>query len=137
MRKTQWLRSALVGIALVAFSVSAQTPQLPKPGREIPLPGINTNSNTDQQGAFIACPAQSVSVGSYGTSAEGWSNARASAKLVNTDLLVVGGQKTLACIYRVIDNRRTASVSGEFSILRELPGGVSSCTAVQGGFRCS
>jgi hypothetical protein len=85
---------------------------------------------------FVACPAQTATVGVYRISPDDWSQPRRSATLQDTAILVVAGRKTLQCIYRTSGHQRDSFVAGEFSILREFPPGMSSCTPAEGGFRC-
>lgn len=88
------------------------------------------------QTRFVTCPAQTATVGVYRMSPDDWSQPRRSATLQDTAILVVAGRKTLQCIYRTSGHQRDSFVAGEFSILREFPPGMSSCTPAEGGFRC-
>jgi hypothetical protein len=104
--------------------------------QQLDIDDVIVLAQSSAPGGFVACPTRTTTVGVYRVSPADWSQPRHTARLQNTAIITVAGRKTLQCVYRTVGDERDSFITGEFSILREYPAGVSDCTPAEGGFMC-
>ena len=86
-------------------------------------------SEAQSASQFINCPATEIETGVSSRITSPWWSTPRTGRLMDIDVMRVGGNMTLSCIYD--------GGPREVPIMRRFPPGYARCTADGGGFRCT